>query len=142
MMPALADLEAIEAEFLLKHQGYLQIIGSLPLASAEEADSNTEACIIAEGAFMRFFTLWEMSIQKSFIYFCTGGLTLNNVLPVCRLQNCDEMLVKKILIAGYRYLDWSDPGFIRERAMTFFEEGTPFHSPVIGKSQVLSHAKK
>lgn len=141
-MPTATDLEAIEAEFLAKHGEYSGMINRLPLASSDRLDPDTEACIIAEGAFMRFFTLWEMSIQRSFIHYCSGGQTLNNIMPACRLQNCDEALVKKILVAGYKYLDWSDPGYIRDRALTFFEEGIPFHNPLIGKAQVLSHARK
>lgn len=141
-MPVVADLQLIEAEFFGKHQEYRQIISNTPLASADTADADTAASIVAEGTFIRYFTLWENSIEKSFIYFCQGGVTLSGVQPVCRLANCDADAVRRILTNGQRYLDWSNQKNIRERAHLFLENGTPFYDPVIGKSNVLSDAEK
>lgn len=141
-MPTLHDLQSIEAEFLLKCQEYRQIISQLPLASADSLDIDTNANIVAEGAFIRYFTLWERSVEKSFLYFCQGGVSLTGVQPVCRLTNCDEVIVRKILTAGQKYLDWAVPGNVRDRAKLFFEDGKPFHDPMAGNAQILSDAQK
>jgi hypothetical protein len=141
-MPAASELEQIEADFLAKRQEYRDIVSALPLAPDDKADNHTIASITAEGTFFRYFTLWENSIEKSFVYFCRGGKTLNGHQPICKLTNCDEATVKKILIAGQRYLDWSDQQLIRARAALFFENGMPFYDPIIGKSHVLSDAEK
>jgi hypothetical protein len=141
-MPDVAILQSIEADFLAKHQEYRQILNSTPLALSDAPDTNTSASIIAEGTFIRYFTLWENSIERSFIYFCEGGVTLNGVQPVCRLANCSATEIRKILTNGLRYLDWSSQKTIRERANLFFENGSPFYGPVVGKSAVLSDIEK
>lgn len=141
-MPGVADLQQIQADFLAKHQEYRHIISQLPLASVDLPDADTASSIVAEGTFLRYFTLWESSIERSFIYFCLGGAALNGVQPVCRLANCDGDTVRKILTAGQRYLDWSDQQLIRTRAMLFFDRGIPFYDPVIGKSYILADAEK
>jgi hypothetical protein len=78
-----------EAEFLVKYQEYRLIISQLPLASADSLDSNTNANIVAEGVFIRYFTLWERTIEKAFIYFCQGGVSLsaNDSVDKKRLSN-------------------------------------------------------
>ncbi len=141
-MPEVAILQSIEAHFLSRHQEYRQILSDTPLASSDFPDTNTVASIIAEGTFTRYFTLWENSIERSFIYFCEGGVALNGTQPVCRLANCNSKEIRKILTNGLRYLDWSSQRSISERASLFFEEGEPFYSPVIGKSGVLTDMEK
>jgi len=136
------DLLTIEAEFLRKSQEYRGIMRQLSLASADALDLNTQENIIAEGTFVRHFTLWERSLEAAFIYFCQGGESLAGTQHICRLANCDGVMVRKILGAGQKYIDWAVPGNVRERAKLFFEEGRPFHDPMIGKADVLADAQK
>lgn len=136
------ELKAIEAEFSAKHLEYRQIISQIPLAPDDSHDPETTLNIIAEGTFIRYFTLWEKSVEKAFLYFCCGGQTLNGLQPVRRLAECDSQTAKMILSSGKRYLDWSNQGIIRERAKLFFVDGIPFYDPIIGKSHVLSDAEK
>jgi hypothetical protein len=133
-MPGVADLQQIENEFLTKHQEYRNIISQLPLAAADAEDLDVNSCIIAEGTFIRYFTLWENSIEKAFIYYCQGAPALNGQQPVCRLANCTADVVRKILTGGQKYLDWSNQQYIRDRAQLFFEQGMPFYDPIIGKT--------
>jgi hypothetical protein len=86
MPVVLADLEGIERDFTARHEEYRQIMAGTPLASPDALDANTQACILAEGTFIRYFTLWENSIESAFLYFCQGGATLNGQQPVCRLE--------------------------------------------------------
>ena len=141
-MVAIADLQLIEAEYLAKHQEYSQFIQKLPLASSDSPDNDTASTILAEGVFLRYFTLWENSIEKSFIHYCQGGVTLNGHQPLCRLTNCDGQAVRKILTGSQRYLDWSNQRLIRERSQLFFDNGMPFYNPIIGKSHILTDAEK
>lgn len=141
-MVDVAELKEIEGEFSAKHLEYRQIISQIPLAPADSNDLKTTSNIIAEGTFIRYFTLWEKSIEKAFLYFCCGGQTLNGWKPVPRLAECDKQIAKMILSSGKKYLDWSNQGIIRDRAKLFFVDGIPFYDPIIGKSHVLSDAEK
>ena len=141
-MPAIQDLQSVEQEFAIKSQEYRQIASQLQLAPSDALDPNTRENVVAEGAFIRYFTLWERSVEKLFIYYCLGGGALNGLQPVCRLTNCDDSAVRKILTAGQKYLDWAVPENVRLRAKLFFEDGRPFHDPMVGKAQVLSDAQK
>ncbi|BDC49805.1 hypothetical protein F183_A21210 [Bryobacterales bacterium F-183] len=142
-MPGIAELQTIEAEFLAKHQEYRSILSALPLAPADSLDTDLSACIVAEGTFIRYFTLWENSVEKAFIHFCQGTTTLNGKQPVCRLANCSADVVRKILTAERKFLDWSDQRYIRDRATLYFDNnGMPFYNPIIGKAHVLADAQK
>jgi hypothetical protein len=141
-LPDLAELLQIEADFLARHGEYRAIMSALPLANADALDGDTNSSIAAEGAFIRLFTLWENTVEETFIYFCLGGPHPDGNRPTGRLVNCDKAGVRKILTAQQRYLDWSDQRMIRGRAHLFFEDGKPFSDPIIGKAQVLSDAEK
>lgn len=141
-MPTQEDIQSIESDFLDKYQGYRQIMSGLPVASKDVLDIDTNANIVAEGTFIRYFTLWERNLEAAFIYYCQGGVSLSGIQPVCRLMNCDDAIIRKILTAGQKYLDWSVPGNVRDRAKLFFEDGRPFFDPIAGKAQVLSDALK
>src|SRR5262245_42139918 len=113
--PPVAELQQIRDEFVAKHGEYLAIVTGLPLAASDAQDADTASSIVAEGTFIRYFTLWENSVEKAFIYFCCGGTSLAGNVPNCRLVPCSPEEVRKIILSGQRYLDWSDPRLIRDR---------------------------
>lgn len=141
-MSTLADLQQIETDFNALHTQYRAIVSNLPLAAADALDTDTVSSIIAEGVFFRYFTLWEQSVEKAFVHFCTSGPSLTGSQPVCRLTNCDNASVRKILVNGQRYLDWSDQKTVRDRALLFFENGMPFHMPLSGSAHLLTDFEK
>ncbi len=138
-MPSLQD---IAKDFTKSHIEYLSIMAGLPLAAPDKADGDIVASITAEGVFLRYFTLWENSIEKVFLYFCGGGPSLGGKIPSCRLVPCTPEEARKIVLANQRYLDWSDQKQVRDRAQLFFNTGEPFYSPLIGKSHVLADTEK
>jgi hypothetical protein len=141
-MADVAALQAIEADFQKGQREYCLVMRGAPVSSSEMPDSDFAANILAEGAFIRCFTLWESAVERAFIYFCEGGAALNGVQPICRLANCGPSEIRSILTNGMRFLDWSSPRIIRERAALYFEHGLPFEISVGGKSAVLSDMQK
>ncbi|MDA8272840.1 MAG: hypothetical protein M0Z72_03765 [Deltaproteobacteria bacterium] len=141
-MPDIKELIDITREFKRNHDKYKKIINKTPLASPLKIDADITSNIIAEGTFIKYFTLWENVIEKSFIYFCLGGFTFNNKQPVCRLTNCNNEIARNILLNRARYIDWSSPNVIKERANLFFQIGGLFHDPITSNSSYLCDAEK
>src|SRR5437870_5805868 len=106
-MVSVRGLREVATNFSSRHREYADIMQSLARAPDDRADTNIEATITAEGLFVRYFTLWESSVEKTFLYFCAGGKTLNGTKPTCRITGCSREQARDILAANVRHLDWS-----------------------------------
>lgn len=131
----IADLDAGMNELQLA-------LNNLAYADANRIDGDVEKNVAAEGIFLRGFTIYERTLDRLFLAYCTGSKGLDGAQPTCRLANCDEAQALAIAKNGFRFLDWSSPKSVRERADLFFLDGEPFRTGVDPRATSLSEMEK
>jgi hypothetical protein len=88
-------------------------------------------------AFAILFTAWEQFLENAFERYVVDA-------PLASFRSRHRVLVVDVdtthdLIRGARkYVDWADPGSVRERAKVFFKNGEPFESVLSAVSDDLT----
>jgi hypothetical protein len=88
-------------------------------------------------AFAILFTAWEQFLEAAFETYVVDA-------PLASFKNRHRVLVVDVdtahnLIRGNRrYIEWADPGLVRERAKVFFKNGEPFESALSAVSADLA----
>lgn len=115
---------------------------NLPVASdsVESADHQSDA--YAEAIFLRAFTAYENDLEKLFLHYVTGGLSLDGKAANTYLKLKDETAARRLTKAGYKFLSWSKPQDIRTTAENYIENGWPISGMMSAKSQDLSDCER
>jgi hypothetical protein len=90
-----------------------------------------------EGAFLGFYTELERHLEQLFVGLIMGRYTVSgsNVRPLVRIDS--EVVARRVIAGGQRYVDWLPYGHIDRRAPAFFSGGRPFNRIDGGDRTVL-----
>lgn len=132
----------IDAEFQTLHNAIQLSLNGVPFAPSEAEDDDPDKSLFVEGVFMRAYTAFEASVEALFLHYACGGASKTGHRPSTRLSGCSHAEARAIIQAGSRYLDWSSPTDIREKAVRIFVGGEPFYSEVNAVSPVLTEAER
>jgi len=89
-----------------------------------------ETIFITESAFLKMFISWESFLEKSFVLYLTGNLSMTGNVVVKYASPIDEKHAHKILIGVMKYVDWSTPDIVRKFAKLYFDSGEPYESAI------------
>jgi hypothetical protein len=113
----------------------VSINGLIASAHATDAAGNNlwtsdETVFITESAFLKMFIAWESFLERSFILYLTGNLSITGKTVTRYASPIDEEHAHHILIGVMKYVDWSNPDIIRKFAKLYFDSGEPYESAI------------
>lgn len=107
------------------------------IASAHTIDAagnnlwkTSEAIFITESAFLKMFIAWETFLERSFVLYLMGNLSITGKTVIKYATPIDEEHAHKILIGAMKYVDWSNPEIVRKFAKLYFDSGEPYESAI------------
>lgn len=100
-----------------------------------------ETIFITESAFLKMFISWESFLEKSFVLYLTGNLSMDGNAIVKYANPISEAHAHKILIGVMKYVDWSNPEIIKKFANLYFDSGKPYETAISSIQGDLSDLK-
>ena len=137
-----SELKAFSQEIGDRHVETMEFVSQLDAAPADRQSSDYESDVLAEALFLRAFTSYASDVEKLFLHYVTGGLSLNGARAKSYLRVKDESLARKLTRAGWRFLSWAKPQDIRTTAETYMENGWPINDVMISRGQLLSDCER
>jgi hypothetical protein len=127
---------------LTRQSSIAAILAAMDPAPEDSESTDPVADAYAEAIFLRSFTAYENELERLFLHYVTGGLTLSGAAPNTYLRVSDESLARKLTKAGFRFLSWAKPSQTRETASTYIENGWPIADMMSANAQDLSDCEK
>lgn len=111
---------------------------------AQTVDDSQVREMLYESALLRAFRAHENYVERIFLSYLVGDTAEDGRLVASYASPRDREHARKMVSssAAARFLDWSDPGTIRDRCDVFFERDDPVHMAIAGKSSELVWMKK
>lgn len=136
------DLVALRDAIAARHAAAMMIVDELNAAPDDTESWDHAEDAYAEALFLRAFTAYENDVERLFLHYVTGGLTLQGTAANTYLRLTDEVAARKLTKAGYKFLSWAKPENIRTTAGTYIENGWPLADMMNAKSQDLGDCEK
>lgn len=107
------------------------------IASAHSIDaagiklwSTDETVFITESAFLKMFISWESFLERTFILYLTGNLSVSGKTITRYANPINEQHAHEILIGVMKYVDWSNSEIVRKFAKLYFDSGEPYETAI------------
>lgn len=136
------ELTAYRDAIADRHARFLVIVDSMDPAPEDAESIDQLADAHAEAIFLRAFTAYENDLEKLFLHYVTGGVTLQGGAANTYLKVTDEQVARKITKAGFKFLSWAKPPETRNTADTYLENGWPISEMINAKSHDLSDCER
>lgn len=136
------ELAVYSGEINKRHAKFSRDIDELDPAPEDEESTNFLADAFAEAIFLRAFTAYENDLERLFLHYVTGGLTLQGVGAKTYLSITDEQLARKLTRAGFKFLSWAKPKETRSTAEVYLENGWPISDMMNAKSHDLADCER
>lgn len=137
-----AELIAHRDVITARHLSLTETINQIAIASDSVASTDQQSDAYAEALFLRAFTAYENDLEKLFLHYVTGGLTLDGKAANTYLKVTDEAAARKLTKAGNKFLSWAKPEKIRETAENYIKNGWPISNMINAKSQDLADCER
>ena len=112
-------------------------------AAAPDAPSDDESAdIILEALFLRMFTSYEETLERLFLHYVTGGSSLSGIPGISFLSITDEAQARRLVRAGFTFLNWSKPADAKAMATNYLDRGWPFVDMLGVSTDTLSDCAK
>ena len=85
---------------------------------------------ISDSAFLKLFIAWETFLERSFIQYMLGELSIMGHSITRYVQPVDEQHANKLLIGIQKYVDWSNPEIVKRLSNLYFITGNPIDTYV------------
>ncbi len=96
---------------------------------------------IVSSAFLKLFIAWEGFLEKSFISYLTGELSLDGGILTKYANPIDTSHAHKIIIGTQKYVDWSNIEIVNRISSLFFENAQPYTSVLNSIARELSELR-
>ncbi|SQG00860.1 Uncharacterised protein [Paucimonas lemoignei] len=125
-----------------RHIAFMELADQLDVAPAdsESGDQNSDA--IAEALFLRAFTAYESDVEKIFLHYVTGGLSIQGARANTYLSITDEPLARKLTKGAQKFLSWAKPDEIKRVAEIYLENGWPISAIMSSASHYLADCER
>lgn len=137
-----ADLTAYRDDIASRHKLVTEAITLVDSALDSEQSVDHRSDAYAEALFLRAFTAYEIDLEKLFLHYVTGGLSLDGQIPNTYIKLTDEAAARKLTKGGYKFLSWAKPSEITRTATTYIHEGWPLSSVIASKTQDLADCER
>lgn len=125
-----------------RHVRFWTVVNGMDPASEDHESVEHVPDAYAEALFLRAFTAYENDLERLFLHYVTGGLTLQGAAANTYLKVTDEQLARKLTRAGFKFLSWAKPQETRATADNYLENGWPISGMMNAKSQDLSDCER
>jgi len=88
--------------------------------------STEEIEFLVTSAFLKLFIAWEGFLERSFVAYLTGAVSLDGNVLTKYVSPIDEAHAHKILIGTQKYVDWANTEIVNKIAAIYFEGGEPY----------------
>jgi hypothetical protein len=136
------DFITFRAETAARQTLFVQQIAGIPTASAEVESTDHSSDGLAEAIFLRAFIAYESSLDALFFHYVTGGVSAQGRAATSYLQPGNELVARRMVKAGFRFLSWAKPEIIRETSKTYIENGWPLADMMSANSQELADCER
>jgi hypothetical protein len=92
---------------------------------------------LAEAIFFRAFRAYESFVRDCFILYCLGKPTCSGTPTIPFLHPTSFIHGEKLIQSSMRFLDWTNPETIIERAELYLKDGFPFKLPYASHREAL-----
>ena len=137
-----ADLEACREATVERYSRTKEVVDDLDPAPSSAESSDRTADALAEGIFLREFSAYESILERLFLHYVTGGLSLDGRKASTYLSTSDLSIARNITRGGSGFLSWSNPKRIRDTAKLYIENGWPICDSMYGASYDLRDCER
>lgn len=125
-----------------RHATLILSIDSLDPAPTDTESEDYLSDAFAEALFLRAFTAYESDVEKMFLHYVTGGLSIQGRRANTYLSITDEALARKITKGSYKFLSWAKPAEIKNTAENYIENGWPLVDMMATKTKDLADCER
>jgi len=145
MPTASAKLARVRARFEKTRKAQEDFLRSLPslekrAGSRCVAISSRQQETLCEMAFVVLFTAWEQFLENTFETYVVEA-PLSSFKSRHRVLVVDMETAHALIRGSRKYVEWSEPQTVRERATVFFKRGEPFESALSSVADDLKNMK-
>ncbi len=104
---------------------------------------------VIELAFAGMMAAWESFLEDTTIHYLAGAATASGYAPTLRMGRCKDISHAYQVYSGKpdydpnkRFLEWTNPSMVVERARLFFQQGHPYDGPLTEYGPRLLDATK
>ncbi|MBL4781952.1 MAG: hypothetical protein JKX92_06880 [Porticoccaceae bacterium] len=122
---SLADTLSYFRSEIAKINGYISFAYERDF-SGDNVRSEQEIEFLVTSAFLKLFIAWESFLEKSFVAYLTGEVSMDGGGLTKFANPTDEDHAHKLLIGTQKYVDWANKEIVNRVAGLYFMEGEPF----------------
>lgn len=129
-------ISAVTNEFSDK----IRSLNHIDIRNQERHSSNgqsTELVLLTEAIFFRGFRAYENFLEDIFVLYTMEKPTIRGRVRKSYLQPKNFEHARELLSSGKRFLDWTNPETVIERAEHFLKNGGIIKNPLIGAKRDL-----
>ncbi|MRG54203.1 hypothetical protein GF108_01220 [Phyllobacterium sp. SYP-B3895] len=136
------QLSEYQALLSTRYNSLTTLIDELDVAASDVESDDHKSDALAEAIFLRAFTAYEIDLEKLFLHYVTGGMSLQGAQANSYLKITDEASARKLIKAGFKFLSWAKPDTIRDTALNYIEHGWPVVDMLATRTQDLSDCER
>jgi len=118
------------------------MIDGLDAAASDVESIDDRSDALAEAIFLRAFTAYERDVELLFLHYVTGGRSIGGDSANTYLRITDELIARKVIKAGFKFLSWAKPENIRETARNYIDGGWPLIDMLATRAQDISDCER
>lgn len=107
-------------------------------ANGNSVRSTEEIEFLVTSAFLKLFIAWEGFLERSFVAYLTGAVSLDGNILTKYASPIDEAHAHKILIGTQKYVDWANNEIVNRIAGIYFEGADPYMTALNSIARDLS----
>lgn len=124
-----------------KELSYLRKIDTNNQQSLSSSANRSQLMLTTEGLFFRAFRAYENFIEDVFILFVMEKPTISGNVVKSYLRPDNFKHARDFLLSEKRFLDWTEPSKVIERAETFLQGGGTVKNVLVSATQDLRDMK-
>ncbi len=99
--------------------------------------TNGQLALLTEAVFFSAFRIYENFLRDAFLNYCCGEVSSSGIAAQSYLKPRDTVHAELLIQSGMKFLDWSTPTQILERAESYLVNGAPVKLPISTKQHSL-----
>jgi len=107
----------------------------------ELASRKPQLILLTEGVFFRAFRAYENYLEDAFLLYLLEKPTLSGAVSSSYLKPRNFLHARELLLSGKRFLDWTTPEVVMDRAETFLQNGGTVRNSIASVRQDLKDMK-
>lgn len=136
------ELNALSVSVGERRDSLAAVIAALPAASADTPSDDYASDTMMEALFLRMFTTYEATLEKLFLHYVTGGVSVSGRAAESFLSARDESHARRIVLAAFKFVSWAKPSNVRETATTYLNGGWPLTDMLGVQADTISDCEK